>query len=141
MVDREGLARRYRDISDEELVRMGASGNLTALAQEVAEAELRSRGIDPALLRTAEAAAPKGMPVLDFVTIFSTLDWHQAQAFRGRLEAEGIPIYIGDAHTNQTDALLSPALGGFRIRVPRERVREAKEILAAIQAGKFALDD
>ena len=141
MVDREGLARRYRDISDEELVRMGSSGNLTALAQEVAEAELRSRGIDPASLRPAEIAAQDDMPVTDFVTIFSTLDWHQAQAFRGRLEAEGIPIYIGDAHTNQTDALLLPALGGFRIRVPTERVREAKESLAAIQAGKFALDE
>jgi hypothetical protein len=140
-VDREDLARRYRDISDEELVRMGSSGNLTALAQEVAEAELRSRGIDPASLRPAEIAARGEMPVSNFVTIFSTLDWHQAQAFRGRLEAEGIPIYVGDLHTNQTDALLSPALGGFRIRVPAERVREAKEILAAIQAGKFALDE
>jgi hypothetical protein len=140
-VDREDLARLYRDISDEELVRMGSSGNLTALAQDVAEAELRSRGIDPASLRPAETAAPDETPAPDFVTIFSTLDWHQAQAFRGRLEAEGIPIYIGDAHTNQTDALLSPALGGFRIRVPVERVREAKEILAAIQAGKFALDE
>jgi hypothetical protein len=77
----------------------------------------------------------------DFETVFTTLDWHQAQAFRGRLEAEGIPIYLGDAHTNQTDALLSPALGGFRIRVPADYVREAKEILAAIQAGKFALDE
>ena len=140
-MDREDLARTYRDISDEELVRMGSSGNLTALAQEMADAELRSRGIDPASLRPAETAARDETPASDFVTIFSTLDWHQAQAFRGRLEAEGIPVYVGDAHTNQTDALLSPALGGFRIRVPAEHVREAKEILAAIQAGKFALDE
>jgi len=60
-VDREDLARRYRDISDEELVRIGSSGNLTALAQEVAEAELRSRGIDPASLREAEIGAPDDM--------------------------------------------------------------------------------
>ena len=77
----------------------------------------------------------------DFETVFSTLDWHQAQVFKGRLEAAGIPIYLGDAHTNQTDPLLSPALGGFRIRVPAERAREARDILAAIQAGKFALDE
>ena len=77
----------------------------------------------------------------DFETVFTTLDWHQAQVFRGRLEAEGIPMYMGDAHTNQTDPLLSPALGGFRIRVPADRAREAREILAAIQAGKFELDD
>jgi Putative prokaryotic signal transducing protein len=120
---------------------MGSSGNLTALAQEVAEAELRSRGIDPASLRPMKIAVPDERPVSDFVTIFSTLDWHQAQAFRGRLEAEGIPLYVGDAHTNQTDPLLSPALGGFRIRVPVERAREAKEILDAIRAGKFALDE
>ena len=140
-VDRSDLARRYQDLSDEELIRIGSSGNLTALAQEVAETELKTRGIDPGSLRTADAAAPEGMPVSEFVTVFTTLDWHQAQAFRWRLEAEGIPIYVGDAHTNQTDALLSPALGGFRIRVPLERAREAKEILAAIQAGKFALDE
>ena len=77
----------------------------------------------------------------DFETVFTTLDWHQAQVFGGRLEAEGIPMYMGDAHTNQTDPLLSPALGGFRIRVPAERAKEAKEILAAILAGKFALDE
>jgi hypothetical protein len=77
----------------------------------------------------------------DFETVFSTMDWNQAQVFKGRLEAAGIPIYIGDAHTNQTDPLLTPALGGYRIRVPVERAREAKEILAAILAGKFALDD
>jgi hypothetical protein len=140
-VDKEDLARRYRDISDEELLRMASSGNLTTLAQDVAAAELRSRGIAPVPERNEETAAPETLPASDFVTIYSTLDRHQAQAFRGRLEAEGIPIYVGDAHTNQTDALLSPALGGFRIRVPAERVREAKEILAAIQAGKFALDD
>jgi len=81
------------------------------------------------------------MPASDFETIFTTLDWHQAQVFKGRLEAEGIPMYVGDAHTNQTDPLLSPALGGFRIRVPAERAKEAKEILAAIQAGKFAIDE
>jgi hypothetical protein len=81
------------------------------------------------------------MAATDFETVFTTLDWHQATVFGGRLEAEGIPIYLGDAHTNQTDPLLSPALGGFRIRVPAERAREAKEILAAIQAGKFALDE
>ena len=76
----------------------------------------------------------------DFETVFTTLDWHQAQVFRGRLEAEGIPMYLGDAHTNQTDPLLSPALGGFRIRVPAERAREAREILAALLAGKFEID-
>jgi putative signal transducing protein len=77
----------------------------------------------------------------DFVTVFSTMDWNEAHVLRGRLEAAGIPIYVGDAHTNQTDPLLTPALGGFRIRVAAERAGEAKEILAAIQAGKFALDE
>ena len=81
------------------------------------------------------------MAATDFETVFTTLDWHQATVFGGRLEAEGIPVYLGDAHTNQTDALLLPALGGFRIRVPVERAREAKEILDAIRAGKFALDE
>ena len=138
-MDKEDLARRYRDISDEELLRMASSGNLTTLAQDVAAAELRSRGIAPVPPRNEETAAPETPS--DFVTIYSTLDWHQAQAFKARLAAEGVPIYIGDAHTNQTDPLLTPALGGFRIRVPAERVREASEILAAIQAGKFALDE
>ena len=74
----------------------------------------------------------------DFETVFTTLDWHQAQVFKGRLEAAGILIYVGDEHTSLT----APGVfGGFRICVPEERAREAREILAAIQAGKFALDE
>jgi hypothetical protein len=140
-VDKADLARLYRDISDEELMRMGSSGTLTALAQEIAEAELASRGIDPLSWRAPERVEPAGAPVTDFETVFTTMDWNQAQVYRGRLAAEGIPIYIGDAHTNQTDPLLTPALGGFRIRVPVERAREARELIAALQAGKFALDE
>ena len=139
-MDRADLAHRYRNISDEELKRMRSSGDLTPLAQEVADAELRSRGIDPNALRPAEPVTPPEI-ASGFETVFRTMDWNQAQAFRARLDAEGIPMYIGDQHTNQTDPLLTPALGGFRIRVPVEVATEAKEIIAALVAGKFAIDE
>lgn len=139
-MDRSELARSYRDISDEELMRMSSSGGLTPLAQDVADSELRSRGIDPRALKPAEPEPPPEI-ASGFETVFRTMDWNQAQAFKARLDAEGIPMYIGDAHTNQTDPLLTPALGGYRIRVPLEAAAEAKEIIAALVAGKFAIDE
>jgi hypothetical protein len=142
-MDRESLAREYQNLRDEELIRMWTSGNLTELAQGVAETELRSRGIDMDALRPAADASrvDAGVAVSGFATVFSTLDWHQAQALRGRLEAEGVPAQLGDGHTNQTDPLLGPAMGGIRIRVPLELAAEARGIVSDFQRGKFALED
>jgi hypothetical protein len=45
MSQRDELERRFRHLSDEELIARGRSGGLSKLAQEVANAEARTRGL------------------------------------------------------------------------------------------------
>jgi len=142
-VDRDTLAREYRNISDEELISMWASGTLTELARDVAARELRGRGVDLDRLRErpAERESTPEAATSGFVTVYRTMSLSQAQLLRARLEVEGIPPYVADEHTVQTDQLLAPAMGGFRVRVPRETVAEARQLLSWIEAGDFALED
>lgn len=138
-MDRATLEREYERISDETLAEMLASGRLTELAREVAAAELGRRGVDaPA---AAPAPADDADPVSGFVTVYKTMSLSEAQLLRARFQAEGIAPYVADEHTVQTDQLLAPAMGGFRVRVPRERADEARRLLAAFQAGGLALED
>ena len=57
------------------------------------------------------------------------------------LKGAGIPALVADAQLVQTDPLLSPALRGASLRVPAERVAEARELLAAVKRGDFELGD
>jgi len=142
-MDRDTLAREYRNISDEELIDMWGSGKLTELAQDVAANELRTRGVDLDRLprTTVEPDSEPGASTSGFVTVYRTLSLSEAQLLRARLAVEGFPPYVADEHTVQTDQLLAPAMGGFRVRVPREMADEARQLLSEIQAGKLALDD
>ena len=45
MSQRDELEQVFRNLSDEELIARGSSGDLTELAQEVANAEARTRGL------------------------------------------------------------------------------------------------
>ena len=45
MSPRVELEQQFRNLSDEELIARGSSGELTELAQEVANAEARTRGL------------------------------------------------------------------------------------------------
>lgn len=65
----------------------------------------------------------------------------EAYVLQGRLEAEGIRAVVADAETVQMNSLLSPALGGVRVLVPRSAVSRAHEIKAAIARGDYALDE
>jgi hypothetical protein len=142
-MDRDTLAREYRNISDEELIDMWGSGKLTELARDVAANELRERGVDLDRLprTTVEHDSEPGASTSGFVTIYKTMSLSEAQLLRARLEVEGFPPYVADEHTVQTDQLLAPAMGGFRVRVPREMADEARQLLSEIQAGKLALDN
>jgi putative signal transducing protein len=142
-MDRDTLVHDYRKISDEVLIDMWTSGKLTELARDVAASELKQRGIDLDRLRET-ASGPDSEPegsTSGFVTVYRTLSLSEAQLLRARLEVEGFPPYVADEHTVQTDQLLAPAMGGFRVRVPREMADEARRLLSEIQAGKLALDD
>lgn len=54
---------------------------------------------------------------------------YEAQIAWSKLDAAGIPAYIGDEHTINMDWLYSNALGGVRVQVPGQFEQAAREIL------------
>ncbi len=63
----------------------------------------------------------------------------EAYIYKGRLEAEGIEVFIRDNHTINSDPLVSNAIGGVKLFVKQEDYQKAENILHEI--SKFSLDD
>lgn len=63
----------------------------------------------------------------------------EAQIVKGRLEAEGIPVFLSDSFTIDTDPLVSNAIGGVKLKVYAKDALQAQYILESI--NKYALDD
>jgi len=74
-----------------------------------------------------------------FVTIARFQYSSEAQIVKGRLEADGIKVFLKDNITIDTDPLVSNAIGGIKLRVRAEDVVEAKAILDDIKI--HSLDD
>lgn len=74
-------------------------------------------------------------------TIAQFNDPVDAQLLQGRLQAEGIPAFLADANLIQTHRLLSIALGGVRVQVSADDLPRARAVLAALEAGDYALDE
>ena len=54
----------------------------------------------------------------------------EAHIAAGRLESEGIPVFLHGINHATANWLMTTALGGIRLQVPGNAVEEAKEILA-----------
>ena len=138
--ERERLKKMFAELADEELLRRCASGELTELAQAIAVAEVRARGLEappkaePAPVHDAEYQG-------DWVIVAQYLSFAEVHILRSLLQNAGIPAEVADAQLVQTDALLIPALRGARLRVPATRVAEAQEVLAAFKRGDFELGE
>ncbi len=63
----------------------------------------------------------------------------EAYLFKGKLESEGIEVFLQNENTINTDPLLSNALGGVKLFVNSEDVQHSKQILDAIP--EYSLDD
>ncbi|WP_452227334.1 DUF2007 domain-containing protein [Lacinutrix cladophorae] len=63
----------------------------------------------------------------------------EAQIIKGRLESEGIPVFLSDNFTIDTDPLVSNAIGGVKLKVYVEDALKAQHILDTI--GKYSVDD
>jgi hypothetical protein len=132
------LAAQFREISDEELIARCNSGGLTELAQNVALRELTARGLEysPKVEPTGSDDEPyEG----DFVIAARFLNPIDAQVVCDCLRAAGVPAFVADGNTVQTNTLWAIALGGARVCVPALRVGEAKDIIAAFNRGEFEL--
>ena len=74
-----------------------------------------------------------------FVTVARYNYSNEAQIIKGRLEADGIAVYLSDQFTIDTDPLVSQAIGGVKLKVRKEDALKAQTILKEI--SKYSLDD
>lgn len=63
----------------------------------------------------------------------------EAQIVKGRLESEGIQVFLSDNFTIDTDPLVSNAIGGVKLKVLSRDALKAQHILQSI--AKYSLDD
>lgn len=63
----------------------------------------------------------------------------EAQIIKGRLEAEGITVFLKDNYTIDTDPLVSNAIGGVKMQVKTEDASKALDVLKSIR--KYSVDD
>ncbi len=63
----------------------------------------------------------------------------EAYLFKGKLESEGIEVFLQNENTINTDPLLSNALGGVKLFVNSEDVLQSRQILDTIP--EYSLDD
>ncbi|MBC3845543.1 DUF2007 domain-containing protein [Winogradskyella echinorum] len=74
-----------------------------------------------------------------FVTIARFPYSTEAQIVKGRLEADGIEVFLRDNITIDTDPLVSQAIGGVKLKVLAKDEEKARSILQSIKA--YAVDD
>jgi len=136
---RPDLSKRFRELSDDDLLSLCGSASLDEAAQSAAIAELKARGLETPYppCTTRQGAEYEG----DFVTVAQFLNPVDANIVQGVLEAAGIPAVLGDEHLARVHSLLSIAIGGVRLRVPAAHVTEAQQVIAAYNRGDFALPD
>jgi hypothetical protein len=163
MLAMTNFAERYRELTDDQLLKIAASGDdLTTEAEAAFVAEIERRGFrdhamelrrvaiearkkkqplpepgfDPALLRMHAdeiAAAPDLDPDknLDLTVVSRFRDLVPAQLALGALRSAGIDVSLCDENMLRMDWLLSNAIGGLRLVVPRADVEAATAILEA----------
>jgi hypothetical protein len=137
--DRGSLEETFRELADEELLARCASGGLTELAQSVALAEVRARGLQPP---EPPGPPPPDLPYLgDWMVVARYLSYTEVHLLRACLEAAGVPAAVADAQMVQTHALLTPAMRGASLKVPAAYVAEARQVIAAFRGGAFQLDE
>lgn len=135
--DRQELEKRYQRFSDAALVSSLKQPDISELERECLLAEIAARNTEAPAWATDNRKAPPETE--DFVILerhfFNPIE---AQILQGRLNAEGIPVLTTDAQTVQMYSLMGPALGGVSLRVPADRLNEAREVIKRVQRGEYA---
>src|SRR6476660_7257599 len=63
----------------------------------------------------------------------------EALIYKGKLESEGIDVFLKDMHTIDSNPLYSNAIGGIKMFVKTEEASRAFHVLGGI--SKFSVDD
>lgn len=134
----------FDGLTDEALLGYVTNGLNEAAHAQACEA-LRSRGLEPPLPPPEPAAAAAHdedeAALGDWVLLARDLSPSEAHVLAGCLQAAGIVAEVGDTHTVTMNWLWSPALGGAKVRVREAQRDPAREVLAAMRRGEFALGD
>lgn len=138
---RSGLARVFALMGEDELLARWRGGQLTDLAIEAAGGELLRRGIAvPRYVAAPDRLHAEPLePPREFVEVARALHPGRLEILRARLASEGIPSLVADGETTRMNALWAIALGGARLLVPAAREADAREIIALLDSGAFAL--
>lgn len=69
--------------------------------------------------------------------------WNMIEAHiaKGRLQAEGIPAFLDNEHFVTADWFVNIIVGGVKLLVPPSYAVQAAEVMVAIQAGQFVVED
>jgi hypothetical protein len=144
-MDKERASLRYRleQLADDELLRRYRSGDMTALASEVAADELRARGLSTHFkadhVEETETNPSRFSMQGDVICLARLTSPVEADILCGLLDAEGIRAVAADANLVRVNSLLAQALGGIRIMVHESDLLRARDILQALHRGDFAL--
>ena len=66
----------------------------------------------------------------------------EAEIFAARLQAEGIAGKVMDGNTAYSDGFAGGfGAGGVRVMVPESQLPDAQRVLAAFNAGEYAIDE
>lgn len=76
-----------------------------------------------------------------FLTVAIFQHFTEAQIIKGRLEADGIKVFLSDNPTMDTDPLVSKAIGGIKLKVLSHQGVEAQNILNAIPSYRLEPED
>ena len=142
-VSREELETRFREMSDEELLSLLRSRDLTPLAVEVATSTLSSRGVAaPALPGLADASANSQDgsvdEEIDLVTVADAVNAVEANLIRRFLESQGLFASVWGEHMAVSPWTFLPGTLP-RVQVRSDQVAQARELLAAMKRGDFEL--
>ena len=143
-VDRAQLEHRFRDMTDEELLRQ-LGEDLTELAREVALAEAQRRGIYLEALKVSDEEAPievaHGHGPLKVCARY--LDPLTAQVLAACLQNAGLAARVMDSDTIFASGAYFGSLprGGVRVMVPESQLEDALRVRAAFDAGELAIDE
>lgn len=75
---------------------------------------------------------------MDFIIISSYNNYIDAHIARGVLEEAGINCWLKDEHTVTIDPILTNAIGGIKIMVPKQQAERAVEILTNLKKEQQA---
>jgi len=137
------LSDSFREMSDQELLERWSGGYLTEIAVEVARKELTRRGIHPPpyVAKVPDNLAVDEAEPSELAEVARSQVNVELEVLGARLSAEGIPSLIVNANSNRMGPQFSNAAGGSRLLVASQYEKDAKQIIALVKAGAFALKE